>query len=161
MDTPPAIDPNGRPPITDYPRTGPAPAPVLPRPGRWFTLRQMLPGDEFVLPGTGESLHLTRCDLPGELAPVNMALVSVEGLPLSLTLSLSQRFRMTRAPRSVAVACLVCGNGHEALTRYEYDLAIRPPVVCAICPRCDLITDGTVLAPTHPDELDGGSRDNA
>lgn len=109
---------------------------VEPLRGRWMTLQQMRPDDDFLL---GEVvLHLVRVDHVTELEGTRLALVRVRDMPIPLTLPVDQRWLMYRAVRTAAVRCLICSEQSSPLAEIHYDLATdRAPAVVAVCPSCE------------------------
>lgn len=118
------------------------------RRGRWLTVGEMHPGDQFAYTSAGseETLTVGELGVPDELvqrwARRGLAPLAVNGEPLPMPLPLAARWRMVRALRRAAVRCLVCRET-EALGEYEYDLADPDTIlVCAICPACEHSSTG-------------------
>lgn len=112
-----------------------------PVPARFFTVREMRPGDRFRY--VTSTLEIQHIAWPKELEPLDMALVAMEGLgAISLTLPAAMRWQMVRAVRPASVRCLVC---ERVVEDASYDLALVSPVVDALCQTCGKNTAGEAM----------------
>lgn len=134
MDINPRCPVHGDQPVEDLVVADPVPA-------RFFTVREMRPGDRFRY--VTSTLEIQHIAWPKELEPLDMALVAMEGLgAISLTLPAAMRWQMVRAVRPASVRCLVC---ERVVEDASYDLALVSPVVDALCQTCGKNTAGEAM----------------